>query len=325
MLEFFSNYPLVHYLKNLGSHTNPPKIGMYVSRDATMMMVRSKKGITYWNGALKEMAGAPGVEMTEELKEKPAYLPTPYRREVLTRLGLNKANELHLILEDPETYTAYYTVTSFESAEDLAAALERDPSSIISSWKNYTHNNEYVWEILGPDAKILRGAARLPKKVLLFGFPAARAEAAAKWADSQGQSLTNIVPATAAILRWAAQEGPEEGFFLLISTTTEIATAYFEKGELKIFAGQRTRDGFTVDEIADLNEFAEESGKGRDSIIWCWGILPGSVHHSRLASRYKNLRSITPEGLRESNPLTIADPSVHIHENEAWLLDSMLS
>ena len=326
MLEFFTNYPIGHYLRSMGRDPNPPKIGLYMSRDATMMMVRNRKGITFWNGSLKELTGAPGIDITEEQKEKSPHagLQTPYRREVATRLKLNNLNELHLILEDSESYTSSYTVTSFENAEDLAAALERDPSSIISSWKNYTHNNEYLWEILSPAMEILRGPVRLPKKVILCGFPAERAEATAKWAESQNQVLTNIIPATAAILKWAAEKGPQDGFFILISTTTEIATAYFQKGELRLFTGQRTKEGFTADEISDLNELAEETGKGRESTVWCWGILPGSVHHTRLASRYKNLVSITPEVLREMSPLPLEETDVRIHEKEAWLLEEAL-
>jgi hypothetical protein len=326
MLEFFSTYPIGHYLKSMGRDPHPPKVGFYISRDATMLMVRSKKGVVYWNGSLKEVTGAPSLEVTEEHhKEKGPELQTPYRREVVSKLKLNNLNECHLILEDPETYTSSYTVTSFENAEDLGAALERDPSSIISSWKNYTQNSEYLWEILAPTMEILRGPVRLPKKVILCGFPVPRAETAAKWAESQGMVMTNMIPATAAILKWAAEKGPQEGFFLLISTTTEIATAYFSKGEMKLYSGQRTKEGFTADEVSDLNELAEESGKGRDSVVWCWGILPGSIHHTRLASRYKNLLSITPEVLRGMAPLTLLDPENRVQEKEAWLLEGVLS
>lgn len=308
----------------MGRTGTPSKVGMYLSRDATMMEIRKEKEVAFWNGALKEIAGSPGLEITEERKEREVPLPTPYRREIYSQLGINKGNELHLIVEDSESYTSSYTVTSFETAADLAAALERDPAAIISSWKNYTQNNDYLWEILSADMQILRGPARLPKRVILCGFPSARAEAAALWAENQKQCLTNLIPATAAILKWACQEGPLEGFILLISTSTEIATAYFKNGEIQMLSNQRTKDGFTADEISDLNELAEETGSGRDTPVWSWGLEPGSVHHGRLASRYKNLRTITPEDLRNLHPLPMADKEDKVQEKEAWLLDSIL-
>jgi hypothetical protein len=136
--------------------------------------------------------------------------------------------------------------------------------------------------------------------------------------------MANIVPAQAAILKWALTQGPSSGFFMLIETTTHIATAFIEEGELKIFAGNAQKEGFTLDDVQELGEMTEDTGKGRSAIVWCWGMTPGAGMHGKLAGYYRNLRTITAEELRGEEPLELKEKT-KIQEKEAWIVNHMLN
>jgi len=328
MLDFLAHYPLAYYIKTL---SNPRKracrIGLFLSRDANMILLKSKLDNIYWNGNLREINGAPSLDDTlqKNTEKLGNQIPSAYRKDIHREFGLNKTNEVSVIIDDPETYTTPYTVTQFDAAGDLEAALLKDPSSIITAWKNYNHNAEYIWEILSTSGMhLLRDNTRLPKKVILCGFPEERAIYTAKWCEENDQELVNLIPLIPAVLKWGIENGPKEGFFLLIQAPNEIAISYIENGEIRIFSTQKTRDGFTPDEIQDVNELADETGRGKEVPIWCWGILPGSTPHSRLATRYPTLKTLTPEELRKIHPLSIKNEEHPLQEKEAWLLDNIL-
>jgi hypothetical protein len=328
MLQFIAQYPLAYYIKTL---TNPKKracrIGLYISRDSTMMLLKKKGEAIFWNGRLREISGAPSLENTVgrgEDKIVGVELPTNYRKEVTLPLGLNKFNEVTIILEDPDAYTSPYTVTNYETAAQLEEVLMKDPGSIITAWKNYSQNSEYIWEILSPRMEILRGAAKLPKKVLLCGFPEERAFYTARWLEQSRNELVNLIPVIPAALTWAVANGPEEGFFFLVQTPNEIAISYIEQKEIKMLSTQKTKEGFTSDEIADVNELVLEIGKDTSIPIWCWGILPGTTAYSKLSSRYPLLKSLIGSELSKLKGIAIKTNEEKIDEKEAWLLDAIM-
>jgi hypothetical protein len=328
MLQFIAQYPLAYYLKTL---TNPKKrasrIGLYISRDSSMMLLKKKSEPVFWSGRMKEISGAPSLENTigrGEDKIVGVELPTNFRKEVIIPLGLNKFNEVTVIIEDPEAYTTPYSVTNYETAAQLEDVLVKDPGSIITAWKNYSQNSEYIWEILSPRMEILRGATKLPKKVILCGFPEERAFYTARWLDSTRNELVNLIPIVPAALTWAVTQGPEEGFFFLIQTPTEIAISYIEQKEIKMLSTQKTKEGFTSDEIADVNELVVEIGKDTSIPIWCWGILPGTNAYAKLAQRYPLLKSLTPSELSKLKTINIKNNEEKVEEKEAWLLDTLM-
>jgi hypothetical protein len=327
MLSFLSQYPIGYYLKTF---TNPKRkacnIGLYLSPDVTMMLLK-KKNPTFWSGRLKETPGAPTLENTVPRGGAGivgAMLPTTYRKEIVQKQGLDKFNDVTIIVDDPESYTQPYSVTTFETAGELESVLIKDPGSIISAWKNYSQNREFIWEILSPDMTVLREGARLPKKVILCGFPEERAIYTAKWLESMNNELVDLIPVVPAILRWAVENGPEEGFFLLIQNANEIAISYIEKKQVQMINTQKTKEGFTTDEIADVNELVAEIGRDTPTPIWCWGIMPGSTAYAKLSARYPLIKSLTAEELQKIKPLEIVNNDEPIVEREAWLLDAMM-
>jgi hypothetical protein len=327
MLSFLSQYPIGYYLKTFG---NPKKracqVGLYLSQDVSMILLKKKDPI-YWSGRIREINGSPTLENTIPRGGAGivgANLATSYRKEVVQRLGLDKFNDVTIIIDDPESYTQPYSVTSFETAGELESMLLKDPSSIISAWKNYSQNRDYIWEILSPEMTVLRDNARLPKKVILCGFPEERAIYTAKWLESANNELVDLIPIVPAILRWAVEFGPEDGFFLLIQNPNEIAISYIEKKQVQMINTQKTKEGFTTDEIADVNELVAEIGKDTPTPIWCWGIMPGSTAYAKLSARYPLIKSLTAEELQKIDPLDIADNDEPIVEKEAWLLQSLM-
>jgi hypothetical protein len=328
MLQFIAQYPLAHYIKTL---TNPkkraPKVGLYISRDSSMMLLKKKGEHTYWSGRLKEIGGAPSLDNTlgrGEDKIVGVELPTNYRKEVTLPLGLNRFNEVTVVIDDPEAYTTPYSVNNYETAAQLEDALSKDPGLIITAWKNYSQTLEYCWEILSPRMEILRGSAKLPKKVILCGFPEERALYTARWLDSARNELINLIPIIPATLTWAVTHGPEEGFFFLIQTPNEIAISYIEQREIKMLSTQKTKEGFSSDEIADVNELVVEIGKDTSIPIWCWGILPGTNAYTKLAQRYPLLKSLTGSELSKLKTINIKNNEENVEEKEAWLLDTLM-
>lgn len=328
MLSFLTQYPIGYYLKTLGNpKKRAAKIGLYLSQDMTMMLLKKNDSPCYWSGRIKEMNGAPNLESTipkTGTDEVGSVLATAFNKEIVQKLGLNKFNDVSVIIEDTESYTQPYSVTNFETAEQLEAALLKDPSSIISAWKNYSQNRDYIWEILSPEMTVLREDTELPKKVILCGFPEERAIHTAKWLDSKSNELVDLIPAIPAILRWAVKNGPEDGFFLLIQNPDEIAISFIEKRSVRMLNTQKTKEGFTTDEIADVNELVSESGRDTPAPIWCWGIMPGSTAFAKLSSRYPLVKSLTAEELQKIKPIEILNNEEAIVEKEAWLLDSIV-
>jgi TPP-dependent indolepyruvate ferredoxin oxidoreductase alpha subunit len=136
--------------------------------------------------------------------------------------------------------------------------------------------------------------------------------------------LVDLIPVVPAILRWAVENGPEEGFFLLIQNANEIAISYIEKKQVQMINTQKTKEGFTTDEIADVNELVAEIGRDTPTPIWCWGIMPGSTAYAKLSARYPLIKSLTAEELQKIKPLEIVNNDEPIVEREAWLLDAMM-
>ena len=298
------------------------KIGMYISRDQTRVLLKKTGKLIHWNGSLQELQGCPSLDIFQD-NDKEKGVTSSYQQEIVKQFSLNKSNEMHIIVDDEGSYNSPYTVTQYETAEDLANAIQSEPSSIITNWKNYAQNTEYLWEILTMDMQPLRGAVKLPKKVLLCGISEEKAIAAATWAKTQNQTLTNIYPISVALLRWAAKNGPDTPFFFVTQTDNEVVIAHFVDREIRNILPVRTKDGITFDEMNDIDEMTEEE-EGKNTTIWGWGISLGSHGQVKLAARYKHLRLLTAEDLRGSNPLDIkGDPKVQ--HPEAWLLNDLIA
>jgi predicted transcriptional regulator len=328
MLDFLANYPLGYYLKTANNpRAKAKRVGLYFSRDHTMLLLKQGSSIVYWSNTLKEVNGAPTIEATEEKSLEGSHLlPSTYRQEVFEQYKLGETNEVTVVVDDPETYTAPYTVNNYTNAAELQDALSKDPGSVITAWKTYHGSNDYIWEILSSGIYTLREKNELPKKTILTGFPEKRAAYLAKWCDSQNQELVNLYPIIPAVLKWAVDKGPTEGFFLLINCATEIAIAYVDKREVRIFSSQKTTEGFTADEISDVNELAEDLNLGRDAVIWTWGIMPGSTAHSRLVTRYANLKTLSVDELQKIEPLELTGPGSEPNgqSKELWILNYLM-
>jgi len=322
MIDFFMNYPGLHYLKSAALPSSPSKIGMYLSRDHTQMLVKNGNFATYWNGAMRETQGCPTLEIFTD--ESPnTRTPTSYRREIYKPQKLYQNNPLHVVIDHPEVYLSTYTVNTYDNAGDLLNALKTEPATVISNWKNLGNTGDYVWEILSTDLKNLRGPDSLPKKVILCGFPEEKAVVAANWAKANKQELCNIVPTTIQLLRWIPTFEGAPNFFFLGENMNEIVIAQYEAKEIKNVLLLRTPDGFTSEEINDLNEMTEE-GDGKASVLICWGILPGSPIHERIKNRYPNLKTLTADFLRGQQPIDPVDDKVaKIQSEHAWLLNDL--
>lgn len=329
MLDFISHYPLDHYLKTIIKPKKARlKVACLLSRDYDQMLTRDSQGILYWNPNLRDIPGAPSLEDTfpKKLEGARRDLPSVYKRVLQKEQRLNKQNETMFLIDDPEVVITPYSVTSHENAGELEAALSRDPSSIITAWKNYNHTAEFIWEILDSRCEIVRGNMKLSKKVLLCGFPEQRALQTALWCQSHNQELAAIAPLIPTILKWALAHCPDTGCFFLINSPYEIAISYLEKKEIRVLSTQKTRDGFTADEVSDVQELIEEIGvEKKDAQVWCWDILPGSSAFNKLKSKYPNTKSLTPEELQTIEPLTAKKAESPIEQSkEAWLLNNLL-
>jgi hypothetical protein len=330
MIDFLSHYPIDHYIKTLiKPNTNHTKVGFFLSRDYDQMLIKEKKSLLYWNPNLRDIAGAPSLETTQPKKndDRSFLIPSSYRRGTIKTHNINKNNETFVLLDDPEMVIAAITISSHETAEELETALSRDPSSIITAWKNYNHTSEFSWEILNNRCEIVRNKMRLTKKVIVCGFPEQRAIHTAQWFQSHNQELSGLVPLIPSILRWGLHHCPTTGCFLLINTPYEIAISYLENGEIKVISTQKTREGFTADEVSDVQELVEELGvEKKDAQIWCWDILSGSNAFLKLKAKYPNTLSLSPENLNEIEPLTAKKEESPLKQSkEAWLLNHILS
>ena len=330
MLDFISNYPIEYYLKTLiKPPVNKTQVGVYLSRDYDYMLIKDNKNLLYWNGNLRDINGAPSLENThsKKLESAKSLLPSVYRRVLQKEQKINRGNQILMILDDPEIFITPYTVSSHENAEELSNALTKDPASLITAWKNYNHNTEFVWDVLNSQCQTIRGKMRLTKRMILCGLPEQRAIHTAQWCENHKQELAGIVPVIPAVIHWGLKYTPDKGCFLLINSTYEIAICYLENKEIKVLSTQKTRDGFSSDEVADVNELVDEMGIDKKNVnIWCWDILPGSSPFTKLQAKYPNTLSLTPEELQKIHPLTAKKEETPIAQSkEAWLLDHILN
>jgi len=330
MLDFITHYPIDHYLKNLiKPKINKKKVGAYLSRDYDQLLIKENKTNLYWNGNLRDINGAPSLEVTfqKKIDSAKSLLPSVYRRILQKEHRINKGNDTIFIIDDPEVFITPLTITTHETAGELEDALSKDPGALITSWKNYNHTAEFTWEILNSRCEIIRDKMRLTKRVIICGFPENRAMHTARWCNDHGQELVGLVPIIPAIIHWALKHAPVTGCFLLINSTHEIAICYLENKEIKLISTQKTKDGFGTDEVSDVHELVEEIGvEKKDVQIWCWDILPGSSSFLKLQAKYPNTKSLNTEALENIQPLSAKKEETPMKQSkEAWLLDSLIN
>jgi len=329
MIDFLTGYPLDYYIRNIiKPPKRPNKVACYLSRDSDLILIKTKGLITHWDPLLRDIPGAPSLECTQTQKtEGKDNLPSVYARVFQKETKINKNNETMFLIDDPDIVITSYTVSAHETAGELEASLSKDPGSVITSWKNYSHTAEFSWEILDSHCRILRDKMKLSKRVILCGFPEARAFYSAQWLQAHRQELTALAPIIPTFLSWALQMAPPAGCFLIITTPQEIAISYIQDQEIKVLTTQKTKEGFTADEVADIQELIEEVGVDKkDALIWTWGIPPNSAPMAKLISKFPNTKNLTPTELEKIQPLPLHAKLVEpIDLKEAWLLNHILS
>lgn len=322
MLDFIINYPTKHYIKQLFLGRPGRKVGVYTSPHTTFLAIKSKDGVEYFTGNIGEMDGAPTLSILED-KE---YLRTTtlFHKEILNGKQVNRLNHFTLIVDDYYCFNTTHNVGIHETAQDLYETLVSNPNLIINSWKNFNAEETYNWEIFSTKLEVLRGKKKLPKRVFLCGFPEEKIINAWKWADENNLQLINFVPAAMAVLRWVLERSYQKNVFLLISLATEIVISYIQDGEIKLYSEQKTKDGFTSEDISDFNDLVEEiGGAGRNSEIWTYGIIPSGTAYEKLHSRYRNLKLLTVETLKEHKEIETRSEQCP-SDKEIWIIENEL-
>jgi len=364
MFEFLLRYPIGYYAKALfkpGKKGNP--YAVYFSQDEAMILIESQAGRRlYFNPSIKGLTGAPTYASLTRRDTPPnnPFIPSNYRKEVISPFGLTKGNEITILLDHPNTFFGLQSANKNETVAALKEKLEKDPEEIVSIWQSsYTGQGEYLWEILDTQLATVPDNESVPNFHFLVGLPKETVDACTRFAEAHNNELVNLYPTPYLVLRWCleqvktshifkqqaalpkeTQEGEEDDdfgqnegpppntFFVIYEGKTCQFISLFLDGKCSIFSMTKERVVQYEDLVEEINQSAEEEGLPRDTLIQTWGITEGNPMIDYLnQGGWENIVSIDQKFLATQYPIKPEKPvpAPVLAGNEIWLMDYAIS
>ena len=204
--HFLRFMPLRYFLTG-GLWSGPaPTLAFYLApQGARLLLMRGKKPVGYEPELLGEPDSPPlpeGSGISRAVQARQLLSPKLARR-----YGLS-ADVEHLFVVDCSLKDVYIQVTTLsvlrrKTPTSLLEDLDEDPSRILEEW---TDHRPYRWALVGNDFRpepLLK--AGVDEQVLLVGLPAEYCEQLETWSETEGATVTAIVPLPVAAYAYLTQ------------------------------------------------------------------------------------------------------------------------
>jgi hypothetical protein len=183
-----------------------PTLAFYLApREARLLLMRGKKPVGYEPELSSEPDSPPlpeGSGISRAVQARQLLSPKLARR-----YGLSTDVE-HLFVVDCSLKDVYLQVTTLgvlrrKTPTSLLEDLDEDPARILEEWSDH---RPYRWALLGNDFRpepLLK--AGVDEQVLLVGLPAEYCEQLETWSETEGATVTAIVPLPVAAYAYLTQ------------------------------------------------------------------------------------------------------------------------
>jgi hypothetical protein len=247
---FLREMPLAHYLAGGFWSTKEPTLGFFIGREQVEALAAGGRGSVGYESSLQKDNDCP------PLADGQLILPTgkPSRtlsRKLTSRYRLRR-NVKHLFVVDAAKNDRFFGVDTLERLrqKSVASALEEmheNPQQIFGSWPEHA---PFRWAITNREINLGQQTnPRIDEPLLMFGLADQICASLESWSQTQGASLTAILPLPVAVLAWANQTlATKDRDSLVVVATNQGATgAAFKRRHLTYISQEDSAsDAFSI-------------------------------------------------------------------------------
>jgi hypothetical protein len=235
-------YSIVHYLRNLpwayylrGGLIRPqdPTLTIYLSRDASAILISRRRLHLGYETKISELPDAPPLpgghnQWTE--------VGRSFSAKLLARSRVQGAPQFWLLpdLDSSELYCTIHRAGNLResTSEDLLESLAEEPKQVIGSWDDV---RPFRWAIFSSSLKAVTGKLdQAGPQIMIVGLPVDYCEQVEDWVERQNGSLLGILPVPIAVLSWLLRSVPtdKQTIFLLLVLSGSTVLVVIQRGEV---------------------------------------------------------------------------------------------
>jgi hypothetical protein len=247
---FLREMPVTYYLAGGLWSTREPMLAFFIGQEKIEALVAgSRDGIGY-EGSLEKDNDAP-----PQASGQPSFAngtgSRTLSRKLTSRYRLRR-NVKHLFVVDPDKKDRFFGVNTLERLRQrsVSAALEEmheNPQQIFGSWPEQT---PFRWAILNREISLGTDASpRIDEPILIFGIADELCASLESWAETQGASITAILPLSIAVLAWCnANLATKDRDSLVVVATGQgaVSAAFKRRSLIYISQEESVADAFSA-------------------------------------------------------------------------------
>ncbi|MBV8375428.1 MAG: hypothetical protein JO279_00335 [Verrucomicrobia bacterium] len=256
--NFFREMPVTHYLAGGLCSTKEPTLAFFIGHEQIEALAAGVRGGIGYETSVQRASDAPPLANGQSSLANGKASRT-LSRKLTARYRLRK-NVKHLFVVDADKKDRFFDVNTLERLrqKSIAAALEEmheNPQQIFGSWPE---ENPFRWAILNREIGFGgETSPRLDEPLLIFGMADELCASFESWSQTQGASITAILPLPIAVLAWCNNTLATKDRDSLIVVATEqgaVSAAFKRRSLIYISQEETASDAFSVleREIDDL-------------------------------------------------------------------------
>ena len=203
MVTFFREMPVTHYLAGGLWSTKEPTLAIFIGHEKIEVLVAGVRGGVGYEASVEKDGNAPPVA-TGQSNFATGRGSRTLSRKLTSRYRLRK-NVKHLFVVDSEKKDRFFGVNTLERLrqKNVSTALEEmheNPQQIFGGWPEQT---PFRWAIVNREVGLGAGTSpRLDEPFLIFGMADELCAGLESWSQTEGASITAILPLPVAVLGW---------------------------------------------------------------------------------------------------------------------------
>ena len=248
---FFREMPVPHYLAGGLWSTKEPMLTFFVGHEKIEALAAGVRGggVGY-EGSVEKDNDAPPLASGQSSPGTGTGSRT-LSRKLTSRYRLRK-NVKHLFVVDAQKKDRFFGVNTLERLrqKNVSTALEEmheNPQQIFGSWPEQT---PFRWAIVNREIGLgVETNPRIDEPLLIFGMADELCASFESWSQTQGASITAILPLPIAVLAWCntALATKDRDSLVVVATDQGATSAAFRRRSL-IYVSQEENasDAFSV-------------------------------------------------------------------------------
>jgi CBS domain-containing protein len=247
---FLREMPVKYYLGGGLWSTKEPTLAFFIGQEKIEALVAGSRGGVGYEGSLEKDNDAPPLAGGQSSLANGTGSRT-LSRKLTSRYRLRR-NVRHLFVVDAEKKDRFFGVNTLERLRQrsISAALEEmheNPQQIFGSWPEQT---PFRWAILNREISLGTDASpRIDEPILIFGIADEICASFESWAETQGASITAILPLSIAVLAWCnANLATKDRDSLVVVATGQgaVSAAFKRRSLIYISQEESVADAFSA-------------------------------------------------------------------------------